>query len=189
MKKMMIAAALVATAAGASAQTYIGGALGQGRVNVDCDGATSCDKSDTGYKIYAGYKVNPAIAIEAAYVSFGEAKVKTPQSGLLVDVGFKSKGVLLAGAFRGALNPDFSVVGRLGLSFLKTKTSASVLSFSDSENKNSVKPYFGLGLEYAFNKNVRAIASADFTQATAEYNGVSDTGAVRLLGLGVQYDF
>lgn len=189
MKKMMIAAALVVAAAGASAQTYVGAAFGQGNVNVDCDGTTSCDKSDTGYKIYAGYKVNPAIAIEAAYVSFGEAKLVVPESGFLVDVGMESSGVLLAGAFRGAVTPNFSVVGRLGLSFLKTKTSASLLGFSDSESKNSVKPYFGLGMEYAFNKSLRATASADFTQATAEYEGVSDTGAVRLLSVGLQYDF
>lgn len=189
MKKMMIAAVLAATAAGASAQTYIGGAFGQGHVNVECGDATSCDKSDNGYKIYAGYKVNPAIAIEAAYVSFGEAKLTVPESGFLVDVGFESKGVLLAGAFRGALNPNFSVVGRLGLSFLKTKTSGSLLGFSESESNNSVKPYFGLGLEYALSKNVRATASADFTQATAEFDGVSDSGAVRLLSVGLQYDF
>jgi len=189
MKKVMMAAALATMVAGASAQTYFGGAFGQGNFNVDCGGATSCDKSGNGYKVYGGYKVNPAIAIEAAYVSFGEAKLVVPESGFLVNVGFKSQGVLLAGAFRGNLNPNFSLVGRLGLSFLKTKTTGSLFGFSESESKNSVKPYVGLGLEYAFNKNVRATAAADFTQATAEFDGVSDSGAVRLLSAGLQYDF
>jgi hypothetical protein len=42
-----------------------------------------------------------------------------------------------------------------------------------------------LGLEHSFSKNLRASAAADFT--TGEVAG--EEGAVRLLSIGLQYDF
>ena len=157
MKKIALAAALLALTGAASAQlnnkAYIGGAFGPSEVSVECGFPYNCDSTDTGYKLYAGYKVHPQIAIEAGYIDFGKAQVNlsSVNGGSLATDGF-----VVNAAGRLPLTRELNAVGRLGL-----------------------------GLEYAFNKNIKGSAAADFS--TGEFNGAE--GSVRLLSIGVQYDF
>jgi len=65
-------AALTCATASAGAQTvYIGGAGGATRSSADCSGTISCDNSDTGWKAYAGYNVNPMFGVEMIGYDFG----------------------------------------------------------------------------------------------------------------------
>ena len=172
----------------ASAQVYVGGAIGQARVNLSCeDYDLGCDKSDTGHKLYVGYKLNPVVAIEAAYVNFGKATRGYTDSGFDIIESFESGGPVVAAAFRYAAHPQLSLVGRLGVSFLSTKYKESVpnLPFSYSTTDESVKGYVGVGVEFAMTKNLRLTADADFT--TAEVMDEKDS--VRLLSVGLQYGF
>ena len=68
-----VAIAVLASAAGvASAQSvYIGGAGGVTRSNADCAGTASCDNSDTGWKAYAGYNINPMFGVEVVGYDMG----------------------------------------------------------------------------------------------------------------------
>lgn len=182
MNKIALAAGLLALATSASAQlankAYIGGAFGMSNVAVDCGFPYSCDNDDTGYKLYAGYKVHPQIAIEGGYIDFGKSTINVGSAGvgsIAVD------GFLLNAAGRLPFTRELTGVGRLGLAFVDTKASGPAGSRTDG----STNAYFGLGLEYSFNKNLRGTASADFT--TAEVAG--DDGNVRLLSIGLQYDF
>jgi len=149
-------------------------------VAVDCGFPYSCDNDDTGYKIYGGYKVHPQIAIEGGYIDFGKSSVSIGSrtvGGVAVDA------FLLNGAGRLPFTRELTGVGRLGLAFIDTKLTGSPLYGNRSDS--ATKVYFGLGLEYSFNKNLRGTASADFTQGEV----VGEESSVRLLSLGVQYDF
>lgn len=174
MKKFSLAGLLMAMMGAASAQVYVGGAFGPSHVE-DC-GVYSCDKSDTGYKVYGGYKINPIIAIEAAYIDYGKAKITTIGGG---DVS--ADGFLINAAFRHHATRELSLVGRVGLSMLDAKLRRPLGSTSDS----STKLYFGLGLEYAFTKNLKGTVSADFTSAEV----AGEDANVRLISIGAQYDF
>lgn len=185
MNKIVLAAVLASTMSAASAQVYLGGSLGQSHANFDCADTVSCDKSDVGYKLTLGYKLNPVVALEASYVDFGKANAVVPDSGLLVNVDVKSSGLLFAAAFRHQATPVLGLVGRLGLSSLETKATASVLGASASRTYSSTKPYVGLGIEYALNKQVSLTAGADFTRVEVD----GESSAVRLLGVGLRYDF
>ena len=66
-----------------------------------------------------------------------------------------------------------------------THTSAGATGFTPQYLDSSTKLYFGLGVEYALQKNFKVTAGADFTNA--EFQG--DSGSVRLLSIGAQYDF
>lgn len=182
MNKIALAAALLALATSASAQltnkAYIGGAFGPSHLEADC-GVFSCDNNDTGYKLYAGYKVHPQIAIEGGYIDFGKSNVSLGPVGV---GSLAADGFLVNAAGRLALTRELTGVGRLGLAFIDAK--ASGLPYGNRTD-DTTSAYLGLGLEYSFNKNVRASASADFT--TAEING--DERTVRLLSVGLQYDF
>jgi outer membrane protein W len=189
MKKIAVAALLTAMMGAASAQAYIGGVIGRSHLNMECaDYNLGCDKSDTGTKLYAGYKFNPLIALEAAYVDFGKGtRGFTDNSFGDIHDSFEASGVLVAAAFRYAAHPQLSLVGRVGLSFLKTKfnQTAPDVGGTYSASDDSVKPYIGVGIEFALNKNLRLTADADFTTAEVDNN----KGSVRLLGVGLQYGF
>lgn len=183
MNKIALAASLLALATSASAQltnkAYIGGAFGPSNVAVDCGALGSCDNNDTGYKLYAGFKVHPQIAIEGGYIDFGKSNINLISYGagsIAVD------GFLLNAAGRLPFTRELTGVGRLGLAFVDTKSTGYPYG---NRTDGSTNAYFGLGLEYSFNKNLRGTASADFT--TGEVAG--EEGAVRLLSIGLQYDF
>jgi len=179
MKKTVLASLLAAASMGAFAQGYLGAGFGVSHLNIDCEGTTSCDTSDTGYKVYGGYKFAPMFAVELGYLDFGKAKLAgfgTNYYGYsyLVNGDVKVSAFTLAG------------VARLGVANVNTKAAASVYGteyYNESETK--AKLYYGLGLEFAFNKNIKGVVSADFTQS--ELSG--EKGDVRLIGIGVQYDF
>lgn len=116
MKKIAVAGLLTAMMGVASAQVYVGGVIGQSHVNLSCDDYNlGCDKSDTGTKFYVGYKLNPIVALEAAYVDFGKGTRGFTDSfyGDIHD-SFEASGALVAAAFRYAPHPQLSLVGRVG---------------------------------------------------------------------------
>lgn len=197
MKKIALAAALIGTMSAASAQVYLAGNIGQARFEVDCPDNFSCDKSDTGYKLTAGYQLTPLVALEASYVDFSKTKGSGPRDGGNATFRSDTSGYLLAAAMRHNVTPEVALVGRLGLAFLKSKNSvtASASNFNKSKSFDSTKPYLGLGAEYALTNQLRLTVGVDFTEAKIADNydlvgGVTSTStSVRLLSAGVQYAF
>lgn len=123
MKKIALAGLLLAAVGSASAQVYVGGGFGPSHVNIDCPAILGkCDTSDTGYKVYGGYKLNPSVALEVAYVDFGKAK--------FTGGSFASDGFLINAAFRHNFTRELNGVARLGVATLDTKLSANVLGRS-----------------------------------------------------------
>lgn len=174
MKKIIIASAIALAAGLASAQgaspLYLGGAFGSSEVSVE---GPNVDDSDTGFKIYGGYEINPMFALEIGYMDFGKATF----TGGSVEVD------AFYGAAVGRLEftKGLTGVGRLG--FANVDTKGRVFGASDSES--AVNLYFGLGLEFALNKNFKLTGALDFTEG--EING--DSGDVSLMSVGLQYNF
>jgi OOP family OmpA-OmpF porin len=195
MKKTLSVLALAAASmfsSAAMAQAYVGGAVGTGHVNLDCDGATSCDNDSTAFKVLGGYNFGNGLAAELGYISFGKATAS--DAGLSAEA--KATGLMLGVAFHAPLANDFGLTGRLGMInmktvpvisvFMKTEitgTVAGVGSASDSET--NIKPYFGFAVTYAVAKNLKLEAGADFSRA--EYDG--EDASVRTLTAGLRFDF
>ncbi|HEX3141211.1 MAG TPA: hypothetical protein VHQ87_14215, partial [Rhizobacter sp.] len=59
MKKALLAITALLASSTAMAQLYVGAAGGLTNQDVSCANFSSCDKSDTGFKLYAGYKFTP----------------------------------------------------------------------------------------------------------------------------------
>jgi len=176
MKKIALAALLAASFGGASAQVYVGGALGL--THVDCPAnVANCDAADMGFKGTVGYRLNRVVALEASYFDFGKSKFNV----LFVGSSQEVSGFVLNAALRHDFTRELTGVGRLGFGTMDTKQRFG----GTSRTESSTKVYFGLGLEYALSRNLKATAAADFT--SAEYNG--DSHAVRMFTAGAQYDF
>ncbi len=78
--KQVVLAALFVVSSPVFAQGYVGVGLGQSSADVEAvdfgPGVTaSIDDTDTAFKIFAGYAINPNFALEAGYTDLGEVGV------------------------------------------------------------------------------------------------------------------
>ena len=186
MKNILMASLLAALAGAAHAQStpyYVGGALGVSYTDVDCSAATKCDKTDGNFKLIAGYRFNPAWAVEVGYMGFGNQK-STDASG---DTKIQTTAAFAALATRMNIMPALDGVLRLGLARVRSEATVSPnVGDRYKETEIRMKPYLGLGLEYTVLPELRATLGADFTQAEVT---PTTTGSVRALNVGVQYGF
>jgi OOP family OmpA-OmpF porin len=179
---IVLAALLAATAAHAAEPgAYVSVAAGATHINMDCSGATSCDTSDTGGKLAAGYQFGNGFSLEAGYMSFGKFK----GSDGTMSVTIKPTAFTLGGAFALPLNTDWGMNIRLGLAQVKTKASATVGTLSGSDSQSKAKVYAGLGVTYAVSKSVKLELGLDSTES--QFAG--EKGTLRLVSLGASFAF
>ncbi len=164
MKKILLAAALVASCGLASAQGYAGALIGMSQFSVSCPVA-SCDKSDTAFKVYGGYEVSDGIAVELGYTDFGALGVGTTGK-------IEASVLSVVGAFRFPMTADLTGVGRLGLGYVSVNSDVG-------PSEDAVNVYAGLGLEYAASKDFKIVGAFD----------LADNGDVYLFGIGAQIGF
>jgi OOP family OmpA-OmpF porin len=178
MKKILLTALIaMAGSVGAHAEgIYVGVAAGGTNTDVDCAGTTSCDKSDTGFKLFGGYKLTENIAVEAHYADFGKAKLNVGTAS--IDV--KMSGFGLGAAYLGDFTPDWNGVVRAGVARNKVKLEGAA---SDSQSKT--KAYVGAGVGYKLTKEVALTAAVDYTEG--EIGG--DKAKATLYTIGVNYNF
>lgn len=189
---LAIAAGLAMMAAPAAyAQGYIGGNIGAGNVDVDCAGLTSCDKSNTGYKLYGGYQFGGGWAAELAYFDWGKAT----GTGTL-DIGgtpVTGSGKLRATAFGVGvayffpMSPEWVPVVRLGIARSTGKTTLTdTVGATASDTTHSTDAYFGLGIGYKMAPNLFLTGEMDFSKV--KYLD-SEKANTRLISIGVRYAF
>jgi OmpA-OmpF porin, OOP family len=184
-KQLIAALAALTVSAVASAQGYGVVSAGVSRLNADCTGTTSCDKSDTAFKLLGGYKFMPNLAAELGYFSFGKAKA----SDGAIDVEIKNTGFGGGVAFHQDVAPNWPFVARLGLAQMKTKISAAAGGGSGSDSDNNIALYGGLGIGYKIAKSVSIDASWDFSKSKYNKNGVDESGSLNAISVGLTFGF
>jgi OmpA-OmpF porin, OOP family len=193
MNRNYLSALVLASAAlsGSSfAQGYAGVSAGQSRVDIDCSGTTSCDKSDTAFKILGGYMLTPNFGVEAAYYNQGKAKqtATDPQLGAAT-AEWKGDGF---GAFGLAVLPfgNASVFAKLGLVSTKIKLDATLVPpdsapQSGSTSERHTNFAWGLGAGYEFTKNIGA--RLEYERVRIKFQ--EETRNADLVTVGVVYRF
>jgi OmpA-OmpF porin, OOP family len=184
-KQTVLTLALLAGSAAASAQGYGSISIGASRLDADCAGATTCDKTGTAFKILGGYKFAPNLAWELGYFDFGKAKAA--DAGIAGEIKTNAFGGGVA--FHQDLSNDWNFVGRLGLAQVKTKISGTAGSISASDSDNSVQPTLGLSVGYKLNKTTSIDGAWDFTRSKYDKNGASFKGNVNAFSLGLTFGF
>lgn len=182
MKKSLLAlAALLLASSSAMAQLYVGAAGGFTNQDVSCSGWSSCDKSDTGIKLYAGYKFTPIVAGEVSYTDFGKVSLGAPGfSG-----SYKGRALGVGAAFSLPLAPKLTGIGRLGLASTDADYDANTSVFSSSSSDSSIQPYFGLAVGYALTPQFSLTGSFDYTN----FDYPRGSGGATLFAIGVSYAF
>ncbi len=186
MKKQAIILAALIGAASAQAQSsdkfYVTGAVGTTHLNLDCEGAPSCDTSDTGGKLVGGYKFGNGFSAELGYVNFGKSKL----AGGADWISVKVSAITLGGAYALPLNNDWGLNLRLGVAQVKTKADSFITGYgSGTGSRNDTNVYAGIGASYAISPAVKLELGIDSTKAGDADGG----GNVRLISLGATFAF
>ncbi|HSA88317.1 MAG TPA: outer membrane beta-barrel protein [Burkholderiales bacterium] len=192
----MIGGAMAASSPAALAQApgdmgwYVGAAIGQTEVNLDCTGTTACDDKDSSWKIFAGYQFNRNFAVEFGYTDLGEATASTPPIGIIppASVAIESTVWELVAVGILPLADRFSAYGKLGLYRADTDVAVNFVglgSVTDSDSNTDltfgigvrfdITPHLGVRLEW---QRYSGVAAADF-----------DEGDVDAMSLGVAWRF
>jgi Outer membrane protein beta-barrel domain len=185
-------AALALAAAGVQAQGqpqgggYGGVAFGATSADVDCTGTLSCDKNDTGYKLYAGYRWASGFGVEGLAYDMGtfSGAVSLPGFGV-VNADFKTTGFGIAASFTAPLGPSAELLGRLGVGSNKMKVSVAGGGVAGSDSESSAQLLWGLGVGYKISPSTSIRAEVDGT--AAEYGG--ETFRSMLFSLGLSFRF
>jgi len=189
MKKFVVALATLTAAllsSGAHAQAYVGGAIGQAHVNLDCSGVPNCETTDTGYKFFGGFKFTPNIAGEVTYFDWGKASGSATGPGGTAEASVSGTGVGVGAAFFADFAPQWSGVARLGIASNKAKGEGKLngaVVVSDSESKTTA--YAGFGVSYALSKQLKVDGAIDFSNLELQ----GEKGNTRLLSIGLTYAF
>jgi OOP family OmpA-OmpF porin len=162
---------------------YVGGNIGAGHIEVDCDDTDSCKNSTTSYKLIGGYELTNNLYGELGYIDFGKAKATLLGDSARSTV--RAGGVMLGLAYQVPFGEKWFGNVRLGAINMETKLRVSGPLGTISDSETNVKAYLGLGFGYSFNPNLKIVGDADFSRA--EYD--EDEASVRSLSVGVRYDF
>jgi len=185
---MALPATAMAQAGGADTGWYAGFSLGQSSADVDCTGATSCDDSDSSWKIFGGYQLNRNVAIELGYGDLGKVSVGTPAFVFLgipipaANTTIESTVFELVGVGSLPVAERFSLFGKIGLYRSDTDIKIAFANgASSSDSDDNIDLTFGVGARYDFTRNlgVRAewqryssVKAADFGESDIDVMSV-----------------
>lgn len=149
-----ILALTVACSAPATAEIYVGAALGQARIDERIDGLRVADNS-TSWRLFAGYEFNDYIALEAGYLDLGNIS----DTVLGVPVRADADGWTLSAVGSIPFADRWAVQARGGFFFWDGQSSVNGVVERDPGDQN---PFVGIGIAYSFNENVQLDVGVDY---------------------------
>ncbi|HWS02501.1 MAG TPA: outer membrane beta-barrel protein [Gammaproteobacteria bacterium] len=194
------AALASSTAYAADTGFYVGGSLGQSKIDIsasDIDAelasagytsSTSVDDSDTGWKLFAGYRIMKYLSVEGAYTNLGEASassiITVPGPGV-VNATVEGEAWTVSALGILPIGDKFSLFGRLGVNIWNVDVSAagtySGATATLSGSDDGTDMVYGVGAAYSFTDNLSM-------RGEWERYDFGDTD-VDLLSAGISWNF
>lgn len=170
---IVVACALILSAAQARAQAFLGASIGQSETGEEATGelglitSGAVDGKDTAWKIFGGYMFNRHFGFESAYVRLGDVSYSGVFSSLAVTGGkLEVRGFNVAAIGNLPVSEQFSVFGKIGVFFWEAEandTTASIGAFSATDEGSDVS--FGVGVGYEFTRNLAVRAEWELFKA------------------------
>jgi len=202
---LAVLAAIASPFAAADDTGWYGGVnIGQSKAKIDdaritsnllngglATSSISNDDSDTGYKLFGGYRFNRNFALEAGYFDlgrFGFSAITVPAGTLNGNI--RLKGVNLDAVGILPVTEKFSVFGRVGVDYAEARDSFSgtgavnVLNPNPSKRAANIK--FGGGLQYDFTEALAMRLEAERYRID---DAVGNKGDIDLVSVGLVYRF
>jgi OOP family OmpA-OmpF porin len=183
-----LAVAALAAASAAQAQDnesgfYAGGGIGQFDVAIDDfddveDTVDAYDSDDSAWKLFGGWRMNPYLAFEVAYINLGSPEDEIlPETELTVETdGFAP---YVVGTF--PIGDWFEVFGKAGYYWYSTdlKVTTPLGSLSDDESDSTFTWAAGFGVNIFERVNIRLEYEQFDFDATDDAEALWLTGAYR----------
>lgn len=196
MKKLLIGLCVAATLAGVSSAAcaadegfYGAFDLGQSIINPSGNVAGfAVKKTDTAFRIGAGYQLNKNVGFEVNYADFGKLTASGLVLGVPVSVSSPVTGYGVAVVGTLPINDAFALTGKVGLESTSTKTNVTVLGLTASQSANKTNATFGIGIKYNLTPSVALRAQyEDF----GKVGNAASTGEAKLslISAGVTVGF
>ena len=190
MKRLALVTLVVLTATATPALAkekhgfYLGGSLGYGVIDVKGEnsdlGEIEFDEGDLGYKLFAGYRFLPFLAVEGGYVDFGN-----PSSDFSFDDGILNTEIGLNGWNLAAVGilplTIFDVYAKVGYFWWDADVRAQLGGETDNDSDSGSDLMYGIGGQVWITR----IA----IRAEIELYDVADADNVWLFSAGVAFRF
>jgi OOP family OmpA-OmpF porin len=185
---------------------YVGLSVGQSKVEIadsflPTPGGTTAssvskDETDTGFKIYAGYRMHRNFALEGGWADLGS--FKATRNVTAPAVGSLSAEIESSGPYIDALGilplQQFNLFAKLGAIYATTKTTLSrtgavvfVPGANTTPEDSEVEFKFGLGASYWFTRNLAIRAEYErFFDVGSDETGEGD---IDLISIGITFRF
>lgn len=206
-KSLVALSALAFAASSAMADGwYAVGSIGQAKIkDIDQAGidaelidngvtglSSSADKTDTAYKLQAGYQFNKNFALEGGYFNLGKATYAAAFTGGVANASVKADGWSLSAVGILPLNEQFSLFGKLGAAYNTVKANAtgtgggSTITWSDKDS--NVGAVYGIGASYNLTKQIALRAEYEVYDKIGKDDTTGES-KVDMWSLGVVYKF
>ena len=171
-------------AASASAQVYVGAAVGQSKWDINCAGLTTCKTSDTSYKFIGGYDFPRIFAVEASYFSLGELSF----SNATTKAETRAKGFEFSGLVKTPQIAGLSGFAKLGVAAVKGETNATSGSISAASSKSKAQAVYGVGMTWMFAE--KTSLRAEFERRKVDVANIAgSTANVNTFSIGIQASY
>lgn len=162
MKKLLAGLCVAATLAGVSGGASAADAgfygafdLGQSTISPSFNTAGfSVKKTDTAFRIGAGYQLNKNVGFEANYADFGKLTASGVVLGFATSVSVPVTGYGVAVVGTLPLSDAFALTGKVGLESISVKNNVSLLGVTVSQSANKTNATFGVGIKYNLTPSV-----------------------------------
>ena len=151
----------------------------------------SLNDTDTGWKLFSGYVLNPYLAAELSYVDLGQTGAEITIGGGApgrINTTMDMSGVNLGLKLNYPFDEDFLAFAKLGAFIWNAEATAradlSTGSGSSNQKDNGVDFSYGLGISYAFTDHVSLRGDWDYYRL-----GGNADADVNLWSVSVQYLF
>lgn len=121
----------------------------------------SRDNSDPAWKVFGGYKVLPNLAIEAAYIDFGEYSTTRHYEDNDKDPAFDAKGVSLMAVGSVPLTKKVNLFGKLGMLTWEQDVSDPAFPEGGTSHNEGTDLAVGVGIGVQLSKNISLRAEAE----------------------------
>lgn len=156
---------------------YIGASAGQSKFEAECSSLFSCDRKDTGYKIYGGGNINGMLGLELGYTDFGKIRTGGGQTD-----AWAASASLTAGI---PIGDRFSIFAKGGGIYGRTDVRASASSLLNTGHKNGWGYTYGVGAALGITPTVQV--RVDYDRYNLDFAGGSRD--IDMLSAGLQMRF
>ena len=170
---------------------YAGLGVGQGKAKDLCSnagtGLTSCDDTDTGYRIFGGYQINKNFAVEVGYADLGKGSASGPTGGGTATAEWKATTWDFMAVGILPINEQFSVLGKLGFTSWSADLNVSG-AVSGSESANGTDTAYALGVQYDFS-NQFGVRGEWMTYSSIGDDATTGQSDVEIVGISALFRF